>query len=268
MFAPALRPSDAASDAPTLAADDGALPERWLLARALDAKSVRPVIVMYPKASQLYSLRARRVMGEAAQLEWLEALVAARGEAYARACALGAGGADLGPRLISVLAGTKEWAVLHVRHCFRLYKSRLHEKCWGCLAEFFAGLRACTAPRGGDAEGAAADGWAGMSEQTRVERVVLQRSCQTMLALAARVWTPQRHAAWQQLLFAARTAGMGRSGSLIELLEIQTKAHHSHDGAEESPPSSPPHPSPRAPPQLAPCPRRGRVQVRSLDVSG
>jgi hypothetical protein len=59
MFAPALRPSDAASDAPTLAADDGALPERWLLARALDAKSARPVIVMYPKASQLYSLRAR-----------------------------------------------------------------------------------------------------------------------------------------------------------------------------------------------------------------
>jgi hypothetical protein len=133
-------------------------------------------------------------MGEAAQLAWLEALVAAHGEAYARACALGAGGADLGPRLISVLAGTGEWAVLHVRHCFRLYKSRLHDKCWGCLEEFFAGLRACTAPRSGDAEGGAADGWAGMSEETRVDRVVLQRSCQAMLAIAARVWTPQRHA--------------------------------------------------------------------------
>jgi hypothetical protein len=42
---------------------------------------VAPVIIMYPKASVLYSIKTRRLMTEAGIQLWLESLVAARSPA-------------------------------------------------------------------------------------------------------------------------------------------------------------------------------------------
>ena len=46
--------------------------------RRLPRQVVTPVIIMFPKASALYSINTRRVMTEAGIQLWLEALVASR----------------------------------------------------------------------------------------------------------------------------------------------------------------------------------------------
>ena len=131
-------------------------------------------------------------------------------------------GVDLGTNLCSVLAGTVEWATLYVRHCFRLYKRGARDECWKHLETFFFGLRACCT----EVDAIGGRGWADMSVDERRERVVLMQRCRTMLQLAGRLWGAARNGPFQQFLFVAKTAGLGRSDSAVELIELETKAHH------------------------------------------
>lgn len=129
---------------------------------------------------------------------------------------------DLGTSLCSVLAGTSEWANLYVRHCFRLYKRNMKDECWKHLETFFFGLRACCT----EVDAIGGRGWPDMTTEERRERVVLVQRCRTMLQLAGRLWTAARNGPFQQFLFVARTAGLGRSDSAVELFELEAKAHH------------------------------------------
>ena len=131
-------------------------------------------------------------------------------------------GSDLGTSLCSVLAGTAEWATLYVRHCFRLYKRGMRDECWKHLETFFFGLRACCT----EVDAIGGRGWSDMTVEERRERVVLVQRCRTMLQLAGRLWTAARNGPFQQFLFVARTAGLGRSDSAVELFELEAKAHH------------------------------------------
>ena len=129
---------------------------------------------------------------------------------------------DLGASLCSVLAGTAEWATLYVRHVFRLYKRGMQSECWKHLETFFFGLRACCT----EVDAIGGRGWPDMSVDERRERVILVQRCRTMLQLAGRLWSTAHNGPFQQFLFVARTAGLGRSDSVVELIELETKAHH------------------------------------------
>jgi hypothetical protein len=211
------------------------LPEKWKGVGMLAGKTTlmsNPVIVRYPKVSQLYALRTRR-MTEVATQAWLLAIVETQRAQYQDAVGLvSREGTDLASSLCGVLAGTHEWAALHARHCFSLYKTyQQQDVCWSYIEQFFLGLRAvCTTA---EAEGFGNRCWSDMDESSRIERLVLVRVAHTLLHLAARLWVPERQASFQQLLFVTRTAGMGQSDSMVELLELETLAHHR--GVQESP---------------------------------
>ncbi|EKX33183.1 hypothetical protein GUITHDRAFT_148091 [Guillardia theta CCMP2712] len=195
------------------------LPERWVFSKTLSGKSVKPVIIMYPKVSPLYSIRSKRIMSEAATQQWLEGLIKSQRQSYLlHSQAANYEGID--ERLKNAERSLRDWTILCVQYChvlFRLPDASQHF--WKYADIFFRGVaESKLMQRERD--------WKTTEAEDKLVWLAVMRACESVTLMASQLWTSSSKNDFLRFLKISREVSRRKNDYFYDVMELETFAHH------------------------------------------
>eukprot|EP00960_Hanusia_phi_P037450 752953-Hanusia_phi.AAC.2 len=196
------------------------LPERWIFSKTLSGKSVKPVIIMYPKVSPLYSIRSKRIMSEAATQQWLEGLIKSQRQSYLlNSQAANYEGID--ERLKNAEQSLRDWIILCVQFCHVLFRlPDGSQQFWKYADLFFQGVaKSSFLQRERD--------WKKMEAEDQLVWLALMRACESITLMASQLWTSSSKNEFLRFLKISREISRKKNDYYFDIMELESFVHHS-----------------------------------------